>query len=51
MNKKFIGRIKKVIFFNKLDTHITNLKNNLSEEIGYDLKFSSKFGIIKLATN
>ena len=41
----------KEIFFNKLDTHLTNLKNNLSEEIGYDLRFSSKFGIIKLAIN
>ena len=41
----------KVIFFNKLDTHLTNLKNNLSEEIGYDLKFSSKSGIIKLVIN
>ena len=41
----------KEIFFNKLDTHLTNLKNNLSQEIGYDLKFSSKSGIIKLAIN
>ena len=41
----------KEIFFNKLDTHLTNLKNNLSKEIDYDLKFSSKSGIIKLATN
>lgn len=41
----------KEIFFNKLDTHLTNLKNILSEEVGYDLKFSSKSGIIKLAIN
>ena len=39
----------KEIFLNKLDTHLTNLKKILFNDIGYDLKFSSKSGIIKLA--
>ena len=39
----------KEMFLNKLDTHLTNLKKNLFNEIGYDFKFSSKSGIIKLA--
>tara|TARA_B100000989_G_C19448954_1_gene430831 strand:- start:283 stop:810 length:528 start_codon:yes stop_codon:yes gene_type:complete len=38
----------KDIFFNKLDTHLTNLKNQLAEDIGFDLNFSSKSGILKL---
>ena len=41
----------KEIFFNKLDTHLTNLKKSLYVETGYDLNFSSKSGIIKLAIN
>lgn len=38
----------KEIFFNKLDTHLTNLKNYLNKEGIYDFKFMSKAGIIKL---
>ena len=41
----------KEIFFNKLDTHLTNLKNYLNEEGIYDFKFMSKAGIIKLIIN
>ena len=41
----------KEIFLNKLDTHLTNLKKTLSNDLGYDLKFSSKSGTIKLAIN
>ena len=41
----------KDIFLNKLDTHLTNLKKSLFNDIGYDLNFSSKSGIIKLAIN
>ena len=41
----------KEIFLNKLDTHLTNLKKSLFNDIGYDLNFSSKSGIIKLAIN
>ena len=54
---KKIDLIKKIwpndkeIFLNKLDTHLTNLKNHLHEKIGFDLNFSSKSGIIKLAIN
>ena len=45
---KIVWPNDKEIFFNKLDTHLTNLKKNLLTDIGYDLKFSSKAGIIKL---
>lgn len=38
----------KDIFLNKLDTHLTNLKNQISNELGFDLNFSSKSGILKL---
>ena len=38
----------KDIFLNKLDTHLTNLKNQLAKEIGFELNFSSKLGILKL---
>lgn len=38
----------KDIFLNKLDTHLTNLKNQLADEIGFELNFSSKSGILKL---
>ena len=38
----------KDIFFNKLDTHLTNLKNYLKIESSIDLNFSSKSGLIKL---
>ena len=41
----------KDIFFNKLDTHLTNLKNYVNFESGIDLKFSSKSGLIKLIIN
>ena len=32
---------------NKLDTHLTNLKNFLKKELQYDLKFVSNQGKIK----
>lgn len=38
----------KVQMINKLDTHLTNLKNNLKKEIGYELKLHSLGGIVKL---
>ena len=41
----------KDIFYNKLDTHLTNLKNYLKSELDYNLKFSSKSGLIKLGFN
>ena len=41
----------KDIFFNKLDTHLTNLKNYLKSESDFDLKFTSKSGLIKLIFN
>lgn len=46
---KIVWPNDKEIFLNKLDTHLTNLKKNLNNKIGYDFKFSSKSGIIKLA--
>ncbi len=36
---------------NKLDTHLTNLKNKLKNEISLDLNISSINGIIKLRIN
>lgn len=36
------------IQINKLDTHLTNLKNFLKNEIGFDLSYSSTDGLIKL---
>ncbi|OUW68715.1 MAG: hypothetical protein CBD62_01345 [Candidatus Pelagibacter sp. TMED202] len=41
----------KDIFFNKLDTHLTNLKNYINSESTIDLKFMSKSGLIKLIIN
>ena len=41
----------KDIFLNKLDTHLTNLKNYLNSESGINLRFSSKSGLIKLIIN
>ena len=41
----------KDVFFNKLDTHLTNLKNYLKSESDFDLKFTSKSGLIKLVFN
>ena len=38
----------KLLLINKLDTHLTNLKNFLKEELNFDLKFSSIAGQIKL---
>ena len=46
-----IWKKDKDISINKLDTHLTNLKKSLFNDIGYDLNFSSKSGIIKLAIN
>ena len=41
----------KDIFLNKLDTHLTNLKNQIYNDLNFDLKFSSKSGILKLSIN
>ncbi len=41
----------KDIFLNKLDTHLTNLKNQMLRELDFDLKFHSKSGILKLSIN
>ncbi len=35
------------IHINKLDTHLTNLKNFLKKELNYDLKFISNHGMIQ----
>ena len=45
---KKIWKRDKSIQINKLDTHLTNLKNQLAKEIGFELNFSSKLGILKL---
>ena len=38
----------KNIQLNKLDTHLTNLKNLFDKEFGYNLKYFSKQSVIKL---
>lgn len=38
----------KTIMINKLDTHLTNLKNFLKKEINFNLNFTSSLGQIKL---
>ena len=39
---------EKVLQLNKLDTHLTNLKKYLKEQIDYDVTFSSTKGKIKI---
>jgi len=34
--------------FNKLDTHLTNLKNHLKEKINYDFLFHTRSGLINI---
>ena len=41
----------KDIFLNKLDTHLTNLKNQIYNDLNSEIKFSSKSGILKLSIN
>ena len=41
----------KDISMNKLDTHLTNLKNEIYDGLQIDLKFSSKNNFIKLVIN
>lgn len=48
---KKIWPIDKDIQINKLDTHLTNLKNKLRNEINFDVKFSSNRGKISLILN
>ena len=48
---KYIWPKDKEVFFNKLDTHLTNLKNQVSSDLNLDLNFSSKSGILKLSVN
>ena len=37
--------------FNKLDTHLTNLKNHLKEKLNFDLLFSTRSGLIYIRVN
>ena len=41
----------KNIQLNKLDTHLSNLKNLFEKKFQYNLNYSSKQSIIKLSTN
>tara|TARA_Y100000996_G_scaffold398575_1_gene366750 strand:+ start:4177 stop:4707 length:531 start_codon:yes stop_codon:yes gene_type:complete len=45
---KLIWPNDKDIQINKLDTHITNLKNKVSNELNIDLKIISSSGVLKL---
>jgi len=38
----------KDISINKLDTHLTNLKNQIAKDLNFNLKFSSKSSLLKL---
>lgn len=48
---KIIWPKDKNIFLNKLDTHLTNLKNQIYVDLNHDIKFSSKSGVLKLGIN
>ena len=37
--------------FNKLDTHLTNLKNHLKDKINYDFIFSTRSGLIYISVD
>ncbi len=41
----------KDVFINKLDTHLTNLKNQLIKDLNYELRFTTNTGKIKLIIN
>lgn len=48
---KLIWPLDKDIQINKLDTHITNLKNKVKNSLNVDLKIISSSGILKLFIN
>ena len=48
---KFIWSQDKDISINKLDTHLTNLKNDLSNNLGVYINFQSKDKKLKLIIN
>jgi len=41
----------KLISINKLDTHLTNLKTQISSELGVEISFRSKEKNLKLIIN
>ena len=45
---KTIWPSDKEIYLNKLDTHLSNLKNELKNQINYELKLNSSNNILKL---
>lgn len=48
---KLIWPLDKDIQINKLDTHITNLKNKVKNSLNVDLKIITSSGILKLCIN
>tara|TARA_B100001057_G_scaffold360221_1_gene362519 strand:+ start:4269 stop:4799 length:531 start_codon:yes stop_codon:yes gene_type:complete len=48
---KAIWKKDKTIFINKLDTHLTNLKKKLSQEVGIKTNFQSHSKILRLIIN
>lgn len=48
---KFIWSNDKDISMNKLDTHLTNLKNLISDELKFDVNFKSSDKNLKLIIN
>ena len=55
INKENLAKIiwpkDKNISINKLDTHLTNLKNQIAKDLNFNLKFSSKSSLLKLVIN
>tara|TARA_B100001057_G_scaffold193710_1_gene194538 strand:- start:2859 stop:3383 length:525 start_codon:yes stop_codon:yes gene_type:complete len=48
---KFIWRKDKVIAINKLDTHLSNLKNQLKKDLNVNINFQSKDKFLRLLIN
>ena len=48
---KVIWPSDKEFQFNKLDTHLTNLKNHLKDKINYDFIFSTRSGLIYISVD
>ena len=48
---KKIWPMDKQISINKIDTHMTNLKNVIKKNINFSIQFTSKNGLLKLIAN
>ena len=48
---KFIWKKDKIIAINKLDTHLSNLKNQLKKDLSVNIVFQSKDKFLRLLIN